>query len=72
MIGIIGKKMIKILKEGKIPNYAIKQFHCLTCGAEFTADARDYSTNLSWDYARLIYSIKCPCCGDNCKIEIEC
>ena len=64
--------MIKILKEGKIPDDDIKQFHCLNCGAEFTADARDYSKNLSWDYPRLIYSIKCPCCGNNCKIKIEC
>lgn len=64
--------MIRIIKEGKIPNDDIKRFHCLNCGAEFTADARDYSKKLSRDYTRCIYSVNCPCCGNKCEIQIVC
>ena len=58
--------MIKILKEGKIPEDLIKTFRCLACRAEFTADSRDYSIGYSLDGTYRVYSIACPCCGSKC------
>ena len=69
MIGIIRKKMIRIIKQGEL-NKDIKKFTCKYCKAEFEADSESYDVSFT-PYGDMYYVINCPCCKRICSIEAE-
>ena len=69
MIGIIGKKMIKIIKQGEL-NKDIKKFTCKCCKAEFEADSESYDVAFTL-YGDAYYVTNCPCCQRICLVEAE-
>lgn len=60
--------MIKIIKQGNIPDTDIKTFECWHCGAKFTGDRRNYSVDISCDGESTFYRLICPCCGTKCTV----
>ena len=69
MIGIIGKKMIRIIKQGEL-NKDIKKFTCNRCKAEFEADSESYDVSFT-SYNDVYYVTNCPCCKRPCFKEVE-
>lgn len=59
--------MIRILKEGKIPDNAVK-FVCNNCGCEFETDEYETTAGVhnTW-YARCY----CPCCDEIVYAEMD-
>ena len=69
IIGIIKKKMIRIIKQGEL-NKDIKKFTCKYCKAEFEADSESYDVSFT-PYNDIYYMINCPCCHHICLIKAE-
>lgn len=59
--------MIRILKEGKTPDKAVK-FDCYNCGCEFETDEYEITAlNRNTWYARCY----CPCCDEIVCAEVD-